>query len=127
VRPTIALLLLLFTATAATAQTAGPAPLPKPAPFPPASVIYQWDYVCPNSTAGSMCFSSLGFPVTAVSMFLVDFPVGSSTTLMSCYIATLTSQSAMTGWNTSCAPAGSGFSFSERGMVLNYAGNPNAH
>lgn len=125
-RSVIAFFLLICAANAATAQTAGPVPLPKPSPFPPASVIYQWDYFCPNSTAGSLCFSSLGFPVAAVSVFLVQFPVGNSTMLMSCYIATLTTQSAITGWNNSCAPAGAGFNFSERGMVLNYAGNPNA-
>jgi hypothetical protein len=44
---------------------------------------------------------------------------------MSCYIANLTTQSAITGWNTSCTQA-TGFAFSQRGMTLNYAGNPNA-
>jgi hypothetical protein len=44
---------------------------------------------------------------------------------MSCYLANLT-QSATTGWNTSCIDATSGFGFSQRGMILNYAGNPNA-
>jgi hypothetical protein len=38
----------------------------------------------------------------------------------------LTTQSANTGWNTSCTQATSGFGFSQRGMTLNYAGNPNA-
>ena len=108
------------------AQVARPVALPIPSPFPPSSVIYQWDYSCPNAMAGSVCFSSLGFPVTAVSLFLVEFPVGNSTMLMSCYIASLTTQSASTGWNTSCTPATAGFSFSQRGMILNYAGNPNA-
>jgi hypothetical protein len=46
--------------------------------------------------------------------------------LMSCYIANLTTQSATTGWNTSCTQATNGFNFSQRGMTLNYAGNPNA-
>jgi hypothetical protein len=108
------------------AQTATPVALPTPSPFPASSVIYQWDYTCPNATAGSVCFSSLGFPVTAVSLFLVEFPIGSSKILMSCYIANLTTLSANTGWNTSCTQATSGFRFSQRGMTLNYAGNPNA-
>jgi hypothetical protein len=121
-----ALLLILFGFPAlATAQTSGRAALPTPSPFPPSSVIYQWDYSCPNAMAGSACFSSLGFPVAAVSVFLVEFPVGSSTVLMSCYIATLTTQSAGTGWNTSCSQTNTGFSFSQRGMTLHYAGNPN--
>jgi hypothetical protein len=107
------------------AQTVIPVALPAPSPFPPSSVIYQWDYTCPNATAGSVCFSSLGFPVTAVSLFLVEFPIGNSTILMSCYIANLTTQSATTGWNTSCTQATGGFGFSQRGMTLNYAGNPN--
>jgi hypothetical protein len=108
------------------AQTVSPVALPTPSPFPASSVIYQWDYTCPNATAGSVCFSSLGFPVTAVSFFLVEFPIGNSKILMSCYIANLTTQSATTGWNTSCTQATSGFGFSQRGMTLNYAGNPNA-
>jgi hypothetical protein len=108
------------------AQTARPVALPTPSPFPPSSVIYQWDYTCPNATAGSVCFSSLGFPVVAVSLFLVEFPIGNSTILMSCYIANLTTQSAITGWNTSCTQATTSFGFSQRGMILNYAGNPNA-
>jgi hypothetical protein len=46
---------------------------------------------------------------------------------MSCYIANLTTQSAAAGWDTSCTDATtSGFGFSQRGMTLNYAGNPNA-
>jgi hypothetical protein len=45
---------------------------------------------------------------------------------MSCYIASLTTQSATSGWNTSCTQANAGFGFSQRGMILNYAGNPNA-
>jgi hypothetical protein len=108
------------------AQTVRPVALPTPSPFPASSVIYQWDYICPNATAGSVCFSSLGFPVTAVSLFLVEFPVGNSTILMSCYIANLTTQRATTGWNTSCTHANTGFGFSQRGMTLSYAGNPNA-
>jgi hypothetical protein len=109
----------------ASAQTLRPVALPIPSPFPASSVIYQWDYTCPNSIAGPACFSSLGFPVTAISLFLVEFTIGNSTILMSCYIANLT-QSATTGWNTSCTDATSGFGFSQRGMILNYAGNPNA-
>jgi hypothetical protein len=120
------LLFILFGLPVVTAaQTARPVALPTPSPFPTSSVIYQWDYTCPNATAGSVCFSSLGFPVTAVSLFLVEFPVGSSTLLMSCYIANLTTQSASTGWNTSCTPSATGFNFSQRGMTLSYAGNPN--
>src|ERR1039457_3043688 len=81
------LLLFLFGLPVITsAQTVLPAALPTPSPFPASSVIYQWDYTCPNSTAGSACFSSLGFPATAVSLFLVQFPIGNSTILMSCYI-----------------------------------------
>jgi hypothetical protein len=68
----------------------------------------------------------VGFPVTTVSWFLVNFPDADSTILMFCYIAELTTQSANTGWNTSCSPATSGFSFSQRGMILHFAGNPNA-
>ena len=117
--------LFLVGLSVASAQTVSPVPLPSPSPFPSASVIYQWDYTCPNVTAASACFSSLGFPVAAVSVFLVEFPVGSSTALMSCYIATLTTQSAGTGWNTSCTQTSTGFSFSQRGMTLHYAGNPN--
>jgi hypothetical protein len=121
------LLLVLCGLPASTAaQTVRPVALPTPSPFPASSVIYQWDYTCHDATAGSVCFSSVGFPVTAVSLFLVEFPIGSSKILMSCYIATLTTQSASTGWNTSCTPATNGFAFSQRGMTLNYAGNPNA-
>jgi hypothetical protein len=123
------LLFLCGLPVATSAQTLRPVALPIPSPFPASSVIYQWDYTCPNSTAGSVCFSSLGFPVTAISLFLVEFPIGNSTILMSCYIATLPTQTATTGWNTSCtdeATSGFGFSFSQRGMTLNYAGNPNA-
>jgi hypothetical protein len=120
------LLLFLFGLPVITsAQTVLPVALPTPSPFPASSVIYQWDYTCPNATAGSVCFSSVGFPVTAVSLFLVEFPIGNSKILMSCYIANLTTQSAITGWNTSCTQA-TGFAFSQRGMTLNYAGNPNA-
>jgi hypothetical protein len=120
------LLLFLFGLPVVTsAQTVLPVALPTPSPFPASSVIYQWDYTCPNATAGSVCFSSVGFPVTAVSLFLVEFPIGNSKILMSCYIANLTTQSAITGWNTSCTQA-TGFAFSQRGMTLNYAGNPNA-
>jgi hypothetical protein len=120
------LLLFLFGFPVITsAQTVLPVALPTPSPFPASSVIYQWDYTCPNATAGSVCFSSVGFPVTAVSLFLVEFPIGNSKILMSCYIANLTTQSAITGWNTSCTQA-TGFAFSQRGMTLNYAGNPNA-
>jgi hypothetical protein len=121
-----ALLLLLASPGVTSAQTGRPVALPTPSPFPPSSVIYEWDYACPVATAGSVCFSSLGFPVTAVSLFLVQFPVGNSTILMSCYIAGLTTQSASTGWTTSCSQATPGFGFSQRGMTLNYAGNPNA-
>jgi hypothetical protein len=108
------------------AQTLRPVALPIPSPFPASSVVYQWDYTCPNSTAGSVCFSSLGFPVTAISLFLVEFPIGNSTILMSCYIANLVTQNASNGWNTSCTDTINGFGFSQRGMTLNYAGNPNA-
>ena len=121
------LLLVLCGLPASTAaQTVRPVALPTPSPFPASSVIYQWDYTCHDATADSVCFSSVGFPVTAVSLFLVEFPIRSSKILMSCYIATLTTQSASTGWNTSCTPATNGFAFSQRGMTLNYAGNPNA-
>ena len=126
-RLTATLLLFLCGLPAiASAQTVRPVALPTPSPFPASSVIYQWDYNCPNATAGSVCFSSVGFPVTAVSLFLVEFPVGDSTIRMTCYIANLTAQSATTGWNTSCTQATTGFNFSQRGMTLNYAGNPNA-
>jgi hypothetical protein len=121
------LLLFLFGFPVITsAQTVLPVALPTPSRFPASSVIYQWDYTCPNATAGSVCFSSVGFPVTAVSLFLVEFPIGNSKILMSCYIANLTTQSAITGWNTSCTQVTGGFAFSQRGMTLNYAGNPNA-
>ena len=121
------LLLFLWGLPAVTsAQTVHPVALPTPSPFPASSVIYQWDYTCPNATAGSVCFSSLGFPVTAISLFIVEFPIGNSKILMSCYIANLTTQSATTGWNTSCTQANADFGFSQRGMILNYAGNPNA-
>jgi hypothetical protein len=121
------LLFLCSLPVVTSAQTVHPSvALPTPSPFPASSVIYQWDYTCPIATAGSVCFSSLGFPVTAISLFLVEFPLGSSKILMSCYIANLTTQSSSTGWNTSCTQATTGFNFSERGMTLNYAGNPNA-
>jgi hypothetical protein len=125
---TLAILLLFLCGLPAisSAQTVRPVALPTPSPFPASSVIYQWDYICPNATAGSVCFSSLGFPATAVSLFLVEFPIGNSTILLSCYIANLTTQSATTGWNNSCAQGNTGFGFSQRGMILNYAGNPNA-
>jgi hypothetical protein len=124
----IGILLLFLCGFPATvfAQTFRPVPLPTPSPFPASSVIYQWDYNCPNATAGSVCFSSLGFPAAAISLFLVEFPIGNSTILMTCYIANLTAQSATTGWNSSCIQATTGFNFSQRGMTLNYAGNPNA-
>jgi hypothetical protein len=124
----IATLLLFLCGLPATAsaQTVRPIALPIPSPFPASSVVYQWDYTCPNAIADAACFTSLGFPVTAISLFLVQFPIGNSTMLMSCYIATLTTHSAVTGWNTNCTDATSGFGFSQRGMTLNYAGNPNA-
>ena len=121
----ILLLFLCGLPVTASAQTFGPVALPVPSPFPASSVVYQWDYTCPNQ--GSGCSSSLDFPVTAISLFLVQFPIGNSTILMSCYIANLTTQSAAAGWDTSCTDATtSGFGFSQRGMTLNYAGNPNA-
>jgi hypothetical protein len=64
-------------------------------------------------------FSRYGSLIVSNSQF------GNSKILMSCYIANLTTQSAITGWNTSCTQA-TGFAFSQRGMTLNYAGNPNA-
>jgi hypothetical protein len=126
-RLTVALILFFLCDLPVTtsAQTVRPVALPVPSPFPASSIIYQWDYTCPNPAAALVCYSSLGFPVAAVSLFLVEFPFGNSTILMSCYIANLT-QSATAGWNTSCTDAANGFGFSQRGMILNYAGNPNA-